>query len=65
MWFTKVIGFAILWAVALNLAGIGWGWYRRDIMEGFIVSVAGGSVGGMVILLVDLAVWILLGSPVS
>jgi hypothetical protein len=63
--FTKVMGFAILWGVAGNLAGIGWGWYRRDISAGSMVAIMGGSIGGMLIIAVAFATWILMGFPVS
>jgi prolyl oligopeptidase PreP (S9A serine peptidase family) len=47
------------------LAGIGWGWYRRDISAGSMVAIMGGSIGGMLIIAVAFATWILMGFPVS
>jgi hypothetical protein len=65
MWFPKVLSLITLWVVMGNLAGIGWGWYRRDLLAGWSVAVIGGSLAGMMMMAVTFAVWILLGSPTS
>jgi hypothetical protein len=65
MWFPRLLGCIIIYVIAVNLIGIGWGWYRKDIMEGWTICVAAGSGGGLLMLAAAFAAWILMGTPTS
>lgn len=65
MWLPNVLASIMIYGLVVNLLGVAWGWYRKDLMQGWFVAVVGGSGVGLISLGVAFAVWILMGAPVN
>ncbi len=65
MWFPKIIAFIMLYALAGNLVGVTWGWFKRDLWAGWMIAVIGGSGVSIVMIALIFVIWILMGTPTS